>query len=118
MRLTDEQIKDLLNRLPGMEQVGLVDSHVAGFIGAIAEELLALREENHWIPVNKKEDMPISTPILVAAKSMCNNPIITVVWLDKNYWLEGIGFGGYEWEFDFDTEDITHYRLLPSKSEE
>lgn len=61
-----------------------------------------------WRPI---ETAPSAKPILVT-----DGKVIVVV--EKGDcagrpWPDPVGFGGYEWEFDFDWEDLTHWMPLP-----
>lgn len=62
-----------------------------------------------WQPIST---VPAGTPILIT-----DGEIVTVTVLGPcgktEKWMFGHGFGGYEWEFDFQTDQATHWMPLP-----
>jgi hypothetical protein len=57
----------------------------------------------------KIETAPKGQPILVT-----DGHIVTALSLVNNSnFPDGVGFGGYEWEWDFDPRDLTHWMPLP-----
>jgi len=72
-----------------------------------------------WISI-KDKPIPADTPVLVAATSWTDQKLISIC--QVSYYTDGntissslcgVGFGGYEWEFDFEHKDISHWRPLP-----
>lgn len=61
---------------------------------------------NGWEPI---EGAPKGVPILIT-----NGEIVTCTTIDPKYgWFNGAGFGGYEWDYKFDTNEVTHWQPLP-----
>lgn len=63
---------------------------------------------SEWQPI---ETAPIKKPILIT-----DGTIVTVTYLET--WgdvvdMFGHGFSGYEWDYDFDVSDATHWQPLP-----
>ena len=67
-----------------------------------------------WQPI---ETAPTKTPILIT-----DGNIVTVTILDKcgddPKWMFGHGFRGYEWEYNFDSKQATHWQPLPEPPDE
>jgi len=72
-----------------------------------------------WQPI---ETAPHEVPILLYAKKTKHNkngaPFVlffhVVATIDDDMKdISAVGFGGYEWEWDFDFMDITHWMPLP-----
>jgi len=73
----------------------------------------------NWQPI---ETAPIGVPILILA-----GRYIVVGKIPKSYKLindgwddypDEYGFGGYEWEWDFAPDDVTHWMPLPAPPEQ
>lgn len=63
-----------------------------------------------WIDIKKKIP-PLGKGILVTdGKTMTITRIEELG--DKRRYMDGFGFSGYEWEYDFEYEDITHWMPL------
>ena len=61
-----------------------------------------------WRPIST---CPQDTPVLVT-----DGKVIVVVARSNLYgdaWPDAVGFGGYEWEWDFEWKDLTHWMPLP-----
>jgi len=72
-----------------------------------------------WISVKDRLPEHGEAILVYSTKSMTGDPIITTCRIDRHsfspeIWMDGYGFGGYEWEYDFDWKDITHWMPLPS----
>jgi len=73
-----------------------------------------------WIKVSDK-GLPFDKPILVYAKTKWQfegdrGYMATVAVMKASsgsIWLAAVGFSGYEWEYDFEYKDITHWAELP-----
>jgi len=64
---------------------------------------------SQWQPI---ETAPMNTPILVT-----DGKVIVVVECELvcgKPFLAGVGFGGYEWDFDFEWKDLTHWMPQPN----
>jgi len=63
---------------------------------------------SEWQPI---DTAPKNTPILVT-----DGDVIVVVkrgeFVGKD-WIDEVGFGGYEWDWNFEWEDLTHWMPLP-----
>ena len=53
---------------------------------------------------------PKDVPVLVTDGTVIVSASIS---LHPFFWLDPVGFGGYEWDWDFDTKEITHWMPLP-----
>lgn len=71
---------------------------------------------NEWISVEDKP-IPAKTPVLVATKDGTVTVCAVEYWASgpnrTGQFLQSVGFGGYEWEYDFTYEEITHWHELP-----
>jgi hypothetical protein len=80
-----------------------------------------MASRDRWIDITEtKPPKGEGVLVYVPAHRFGGPDTITVAQFD--YWtdgneirtsLHGYGFGGYEWEYDFETKDITHWRPLP-----
>lgn len=70
---------------------------------------------NDWIPIEQKKPDD-GQEILAVARGyvFC----CEVNHNEDHTWLSGVCLGGYEWDFDYDWEDITHWMELPKPPEE
>ena len=62
-----------------------------------------------WMPI---ETAPKRTPILAT-----DGKVIVVLERGEcagNDWPDAVGFGGYEWEWDFNWSDLTHWMPPPA----
>jgi hypothetical protein len=63
-----------------------------------------------WQPI---ETAPRDTPILVT-----DGKIMVVLMRGDvgpgTDWPDPVGFGGYEWDWEFDWDDLTHWTPLPA----
>lgn len=64
---------------------------------------------NDWIPITER------LPEMWAPVLITDGKIVTCAELSdtSRMWWTGHGFGGYEWEFDFEYEAVTHWMPLP-----
>lgn len=63
----------------------------------------------NWQPI---ETAPKKTPILVT-----DGRVIVVLERGEcagDDWPDAVGFGGWEWEFNFEWKDLTHWMPLPA----
>ena len=64
-----------------------------------------------WISV--KDRLPDKKDgVLIYADGVITCATISIK-ADGSLWPRGHGFGGYEWEYDFEYEDVTHWMELP-----
>lgn len=64
--------------------------------------------EMTWKPISTS---PLNTPILVT-----DGEIVTITNLRKESYgmrMQCVGWGGYEWEYDIDYKDLTHWTEVP-----
>lgn len=65
----------------------------------------------NWISV-KDQEPPLGIPILVS-----NGAYLTLTELTsrtRGACMSPVGFGGYEWEYEFEVKDITHWVKAPA----
>ncbi len=69
-----------------------------------------------WI--NVKEDTPNNGDIVNIAVTTNEGKLVTICQIDNEFikgqvCLFGVGFSGYEWEYDFEWEDVKYWKLAP-----
>lgn len=79
-----------------------------------------MADRDRWIDIKEKKP-PKQIGVLVYANRGARPEVITVAEFDYctdgkdiTTSLNSHGFGGYEWEYDFEAKDITHWRPLPN----
>ena len=70
--------------------------------------------EIKWIAIEDQKP-PGDTPVLISA-----GEIVTAAQFDYDtqssryeYFLTGVGFGGYDWDWDFHESAVTHWAVMP-----
>lgn len=71
-----------------------------------------------WHDITKKPT-PLHEPVLVAYEED-GRLLVTVAErndIGDRLWFTGAGWGGYEWEFDFEAEQVRFWAELPAPPE-
>lgn len=57
--------------------------------------------------------VPLGRPVLITDGSYIVVAIISKELYKDHKFIDSFGFGGYEWDWDFAEEDLTHWAELP-----
>jgi hypothetical protein len=66
---------------------------------------------SEWQPI---ETAPTDIPILVTDGAF----VAALILKKDSKFPDGVAFGGYEWDWDFDPRDLTHWMPLPKPPED
>lgn len=113
MKLTDEQVKNVIDNLKNVP-AGLLHGSTIDLLQDMAEDLLSLREKERWIPVSKR--LPeFNVPVLAALKHVSGKRAIA--------YLEHVNESDCSWVTEDDSSelhwnyDVTHWRPISPPQE-